>query len=265
MKPVRSSFKEVGKMKSSAKSILKQAAVAESGQAKAIITKQPLKKTSAAETEKLWLEDGTLNPQTKLISPEKQIELKSVRQQIIDQAKKDAERLKQQGYQAGEAAGQKAGYQAGYQKGLSAGQQAAEKITAQAEKNMQTAMTTTQKYVLERKRELMQFVIKMAETLVKKELDQDPTAINAILQPILLQMQQPEQLLIIRAHPRYHQQLERQMKLEKQKLPGFRYLILDDADKSAYQVSVESDEGLTSFDLGQELERFLQQAEKQVI
>jgi flagellar assembly protein FliH len=242
-------------MKSSAKSILKQAAVAESGQAKAIITKQPLKNQSADKTESLWLKDGTLNPQTKLISPEKQLELKSVRQQIIDQAKKDAERLKQQGYQTGEADGQKAGYQAGYQKGLSAGQQAAEKLTAQAEKNMQTAMTTTRKYVLERKRELMQFVIKMAETLVKKELDQDPTAINAILQPILLQMQQP-------AHPRYHQQLERQMKLEKQKLPGFRYLILDDADKSAYQVSVESDEGVTTFDLSKELERFLKQAER---
>ncbi|KRM05951.1 MAG: FliH/SctL family protein [Liquorilactobacillus ghanensis] len=249
-------------MKLSAKSILKQAAVAESGQAKAIITKQPQKEKSATADEKLWLEDGTLNPQTNLISSEKKVELKSIRQQVLDQAHQDAEKLKKQGYQAGNAAGQKAGYQAGYQKGLAAGQKLAEQLTVQAKQNVKYSLTAAHDYVVDKQAELMKFAVEMAEVLVKRKLDQDPAAISALLEPMLLKMQQPEQLLTIHAHPRYHQQLERQMKLEKQKLPGFRYLILDDADKSAYQVSVESDEGLTSFDLAQELERFLQQTEK---
>lgn len=249
-------------MKLSAKSILKQAAVAESGQAKAIITKRPQKEKSATADKKLWLEDGTLNPQTNLISSEKKVELKSIRQQVLDQAHQDAEKLKKQGYQAGNAAGQKAGYQAGYQKGLAAGQKLAEQLTVQAKQNVKYSLTAAHDYVVDKQAELMKFAVEMAEVLVKRKLDQDPAAISALLEPMLLKMQQPEQLLTIHAHPRYHQQLERQMKLEKQKLPGFRYLILDDADKSAYQVSVESDEGLTSFDLAQELERFLQQTEK---
>jgi flagellar assembly protein FliH len=245
-------------MKSSS-SVLKQPYVRETTESKEIITRQIVKK-SKEDNDDLWLKDGRLNPHTAKIPPEKLTEFQAIQEKITSQAQKAAEKLKQKGYQEGYTAGKEAGYQDGYQQGSKEGRLLAEKLTNQAKQNFQNSLTRANQYTTDKQNEIVTFAVKMAEILIKKELDLEPAVIKEILKTMLLKIKKTDQMLIIRAHPRYHQQLEKQLRLEKKNLPNLRYLILDDFDKSEYQVTVETDGAILSFDLARELERFLQQA-----
>lgn len=247
-------------MKSSS-SVLKQPCVRETADSKEIVTRQIVKK-SKKDDDDLWLKDGRLNPDTTKVPPGKITEFQAIQAKITVQAQKAAEELKQKGYQEGYEAGKKAGYQAGFQQGSKEGRLLADKLTNQAKQNFQNSLASANQYTTDKQNEIVAFAVKMAEILIKRDLDLDPTVIKGILKTMLLKIKKPDQMLIIRAHPRYHQQVEKQLQLEKQNLPNLRYLILDDFDKSEYQVSVETDGAILSFDLAKELERFLRQTKK---
>ncbi|WP_281165318.1 FliH/SctL family protein [Liquorilactobacillus sicerae] len=244
-------------MKSLNNNVLKNSNVTETVDSKTIVTRRLPIKSKHNNADLIWLKDGNLNPQTNQLPKEKVDEFLEIQDKVIAQAKKVAEKLKQKGYDDGFAEGKKTGYQEGYQSGSYEGRKLTEKLTNQAKQNLQTALDTAEQYSLEKQTELIGFAMKMAEILIKKELDINPDTIKNILQPILLRIRQPDQMLIIKAHPRYHQQIEKQMKIEKEKLPNMRYLILDDFEYSAYQVTVETDTAILSFDLAKELTRFL--------
>lgn len=255
----RSLFKEVVKMKLSNNNVLKNSYIKETSKAKTIVTRQLVTKSKHNDASLIWLKDGRLNPQTNQLPKEKIDEFLEIQDKVIVQAKKAAEQLKQKGYNDGFAKGKKTGYQEGYQNGSQEGRALTEKLTKQAEQNLQTALNAANQYSVTKQNELIDFAMKMAEILIKKKLDLDPATIKNILQPLLLKIRQPDQMLIIKAHPRYHQQIEKQMKIELNKLPNMRYLILDDFEYSAYQVTVETDAAVLSFDLEKELTRFLKQ------
>lgn len=117
-------------------------------------------------------------------------------------------------------------------------------------------------YLQEKQQELLQFSVQMAQELIRTQLDFDDATILNIIEPILLKLEKPEQLLVVRANEKYHDLLVEKMETKKQEMPSMRYLVLKDATMDPYNLTVESEEALATFDLEEELHRFLQQLAK---
>jgi len=110
-------------------------------------------------------------------------------------------------------------------------------------------------YLKEQKESIVKYGIKLAEVLLQAELKQEPKRILALLEPILFELEKPDQVIIIKAHSRYHQALNQRLEIMKQN-SNVRYAILDDNSLDLDKVTVESDEALLTLDIHEELDNY---------
>lgn len=181
---------------------------------------------------------------------------------IKEEAQQESQLLKETAYQEAYAKGEKEGYETGFQQGMTQAQEEGRSILALAQSNMEALLQASQQYVIDKKEAWTKKSIEMAQALIQKQFELDETTILAVLEPMWLAIEQPDQLLIIRTHPQHFAVLNEEMKTRKAEMPNFRYVILKEQHYTPYQVEVESDEMLLTFDLEEELQRFLEQLKK---
>ena len=233
--------------------VVKQGALL-NGKKAPIVTAQPKKHHQQADL----LADGNLTPEElelKRQSKRQEAKLNQLRSEIISQAQAEAQQIKDRAHQAGFESGQKAGYEAGYQEGLTEGNKVASEIVNQAQANLEAANKEVKDFVQTEKQAIINYGIKMAEVLLKSELKADSSKILALLEPILFELEKPDQVIIFKAHSRYHQDLNQRLEIMKQN-SNVRYAILDDNSLGVDKVVVESDEALLTLDIHEELENY---------
>lgn len=233
--------------------VVKQGALL-NGKKAPIVTAQPKKHHQQADL----LADGNLTPEElelKRQSKRQEAKLNQLRSEIISQAQAEGQQIKDQAHQAGFESGQKAGYEAGYQEGLTEGNKVAAEIVNQAQANLEAANKEVKDFVQTEKQAIINYGIKMAEVLLKSELKADSSKILALLEPILFELEKPDQVIIVKAHSRYHQDLNQRLEIMKQN-SNVRYAILDDNSLGVDKVVVESDEALLTLDIHEELENY---------
>lgn len=229
--------------------VVKQGALL-NGKKAPIVTAQPKKQHKKADL----LADGNLTPEElelKRQTKRQEAKLNQLRSEIISQA----QQIKDQAQQTGFESGQKAGYEAGYQEGLTEGNKVAAEIINQAQANLEAANKEVKDFVQTEKQAIINYGIKMAEVLLKSELKADSSKILALLEPILFELEKPDQVIIVKAHSRYHQDLNQRLEIMKQN-SNVRYAILDDNSLGVDKVVVESDEALLTLDIHEELENY---------
>lgn len=183
-------------------------------------------------------------------------------QQILEEAQLESEQIKKVAYQAAFEQGEKAGNQAGYQAGIEQATVTAHGLLQTAQANAEAIFEESQKYVQEKKSEWTEAVVQMAEALIKKQFSVDEQTILAVLEPLWLEIEQPDQMLLVRTHPDHVQVLKERLEEKKKEISHFRYVVLKEESYHPYQVEIESDEMLLTFDLEKELHTFLQQLKK---
>lgn len=182
--------------------------------------------------------------------------------QLKQNAESEAELLRTEAQQTGLAEGYDQGYQQGHNEGTQAAKQESEELFAQAKHSLQEAIESSKVYVQEKRQEIVQLSVEMAQELIQTKLELDKATILQIVEPILIKLEKPDQLLVIRANERYYDLLVEKMEAKKQEMPFLRFLVLKDALMGPYDLSVESDEALATFELEKELQRFLKQLTK---
>ena len=233
--------------------VVKQGALL-NGKKASIVTTQPKKQPPQADV----FADGSLSPEElelKRQSKRQEAKLNQLRSEIISQAQTEAKQIREQAHQTGFESGQKAGYEAGYQEGLTEGNKVATEIVNQAQANLEAANKEVKDFVQTEKQAIINYGIKMAEVLLKSELKADSSKILALLEPILFELEKPDQVIIVKAHSRYHQDLNRRLEIMKQN-SNVRYAILDDNNLGLDKVVVESDEALLTLDIHEELDNY---------
>lgn len=183
-------------------------------------------------------------------------------ERLIQSAQVQCEQIKTTAYEEGFAAGEKAGTENGYQIGMEHAAVVARDLIVNAQENAEKMLQESQQYIKDKKQEWTTYSVLMAEALIKKQFEMDEKTILSVLEPLWLEIEEPDQLLVIRTHPQHVSVLQEKMEEKKSELPHFRYVILKQPDYSPYQVELESDSMLLTFDLQEELQQFLDQLKK---
>ncbi|WP_034988384.1 FliH/SctL family protein [Liquorilactobacillus sucicola] len=239
---------------SSNNNLLKQTNISKNKSAKAIVTKMVAAKPHVKKKKPVYKSANAVD----VLSAEQQKSMEIIRQKILGSAKEEAAKIKEEAYQQAK----ETGYQDGYQEGLLEGEKAAQELIEEAKNNLAETIAGTKNYVTAEKNKIISFAVEMAEILVKHELDMDSEKLLPLLDPILFKLEKPDQVITIHANPRYHDALVKKMEAKKKEVANLRYIVLDNAKLSQYEVTVESTESLETFDLQEELQKFLQQIQE---
>lgn len=265
-------------------SVLKGVQMNEANQSTSIVTILPVVATTKIASAPLPNEELSLKKrqkQAELAAKEKEAvriaaeleKINHLREKILTGAKEEAERIlqaaqvesqqmRETAYQEAFESGEKAGTEVGYQTGMEHAAVIARDLIQNAQENVEQLLAESQQYVQDKKEEWTKYSLLMAEALIKKQFELDEQTILSVLEPLWLEIEQPDQLLVIRTHPQHVAILKEKMEEKKKELMHFRYVILKEKDYSLYQVELESDAMLLTFDLQEELEQFLNQLKK---
>ncbi|KRM96869.1 flagellar assembly protein FliH [Liquorilactobacillus aquaticus DSM 21051] len=240
-------------MQLSNNNLLKQTSISKNKSSKSIVTKAVAK--PHAKKKKRSPKDAF---NTSELSASQQKSMEIIRQKILGNAKEEAARIKETAYQQAK----EEGYQDGYQAGELEGKKAAQELTEQAKRNLAETIDSTKQYVAAERNRIISFAIEMTEILVKHELDKNSEELLPLLDPILFKLEKPDQVITIHANPRYHEVLVKKMEAKKRETANLRYIVLDNLKLSPYEITVESTESFETFDLQEELRKFLQQIQE---
>lgn len=258
-------------------SLLKSVEIDKSTAPKSIVTQlpvTPLKKEGiVANKKRSKIVNEKLHKEQVIIESMKEEILGQANQTaetLVEEARVQAELLKQNAMQEieelkkiAEEKGYQDGQQVGHLQGLDQARIEVEEIFQQARASYGEAIQTSEAYLKEKRHEIVRSSIEIAQALIQTQFEMDKKTILAIVEPILLKMEKPEQLIIIRANPSHYDVLSEKMEQKKQEIPTLRYLVLKNAAKGIQDFSVESDEMLATFELEEELDRFLNQLLKE--
>lgn len=182
-------------------------------------------------------------------------ELKQLKADMLKTARQEAQQLKEAAYQTGYKRGQVEGYAAAQEEG----QQQMDVLIKQAQENVLQSVEEVQEYKTGKQSEIKQFAIRMAEVLLKTQLELQPEKIVSVLAPLLFELEKPDEVILLWANSQYHAALDKKLTEIKSEVPDLRYIIFDDDSLDALQLKIESNEKVLVVDLQQELEGFLKQ------
>lgn len=255
-------------------SLLKNANVTQNTQTKSIVTKAevPVQPQNQTFRESLPKE---LSPEEKarIIQKIEEREMQRIaeeRQQILTQtqteiramketAKIEIEQLKEQAYAQAFEEGREQGEEAGYQEGLNQANQDTSHWLDEARQSAEKISEENLEYLQSMREKLIEFTTQLAGQLIQKQLTLEPETILAIVEPMLQKNEKPDQLVTVRASAQYYSVLVDYLEQKKLEQPGFRYIVLKDPRLSAYEISVDTDESLLTFQLEDELQLYLKQ------
>ncbi len=240
-------------------SIVKLSSVTE-GDEKEIVTKVVEKKEP---------EDSLPNEEQLLISrterklarerEEHRRKLDQMERETIEKANAEAEQIREDARKQGYDDGQQSGYQDGYQAGL----KIAQKVIEQEKNNLNQANDDCQKFAREKEEDLRKFAIRLTEILIKKQLDVDASTITSILAPVFMELEKPDEMIIVRANSRYKQPLIDRLDKMHKEVPNLRYSVLEDEGLEPYTVKIESSESFITVDIKEDLEKFLKSLDEE--
>lgn len=131
------------------------------------------------------------------------------------------------------------------------------KVIEQEKSNLNQANEDCQKLAKEKEEDLRKFAIKLSEILIKKQLDVDASTITNILAPVFMELEKPDEMIIVRANACYKQPLIDRLDKMHKEVPNLRYSVLEDEGLEPYTVKIESNESFITVDIKEDLEKFL--------
>lgn len=133
------------------------------------------------------------------------------------QIEQEAENVQIQAHQLGLAEGHEQGFQQGHEEGMQKVQEEAEHLFIQAKESLQEAIESSAIYVQEKRQEIIQLSVEMTQELIQTKLEIDNETILKIVEPILIKLEKPDQLIVIRANARYYDLLVEKWNPENKK------------------------------------------------
>lgn len=185
--------------------------------------------------------------------------LAQMEEEVIGRANAEAERIREEARSQGYDDGHQAGYQDGYQAGLNI----AQKVIEQEKGNLEQANDDCLRFAREKEAEMRKFAVRLAEILVRKQLDIDASTVTSVLAPVFMELEKPDEMIIVRANARYKEPLTNRMEKMHQEVPNLRYSVLEDEGLDPYTVKIESNESFITVDVKEDLEKFLKSLDEE--
>jgi flagellar assembly protein FliH len=160
---------------------------------------------------------------------------------ILAKAREQGENLKKLAYEEGK----EAGFQAGYDDGLSRGQAEIEELCQQKKTVIKDLQETQQKIYRESEEVLVRLAFTIAEQVIKKQVELDPTTVNEVVKSVLKEAHAGKSYLLF-VNP---QNLEEVLRIKEELMPfippGATLQVLADPEVTCGGCRLETDLGFT--------------------
>ncbi|WP_028273861.1 FliH/SctL family protein [Atopococcus tabaci] len=228
------------------------------------LIEEPEEVQMAAEEE---VDDASLQPahirearlESEAILQEATIESKH----LVEAAQKEAEQLREAAQEEGYQTGLQTGYQEGLQKGFAEGMEQAQKdierMKLEAKQLLQEAHEEIQRYQSEKKDELLDLAVKMAEKLIHNQLEESRDGILELAKPYLYQLDKEEEYVTLTVHPNQLAFVRDHLDDVKAIAPGTRFMVLPDADLETDGVMIESSRAVVDLQVKKQLDGMLKE------
>lgn len=184
-------------------------------------------------------------------------------QQLLETAQKQAEELKQsaqaEGYELGQQTGYQEGFERGLQEGLEKARQESESMKQHALQIIQEAHAEIQQYQSQKKDELLELAVRMAEKLVHDQLEQSRDGVLSMAKPFLYQLDKEEEFVTLSVHPDSVSIVKEHLDEVKAINPGTRFMVLPDADLEEHGLIIESTRAVVDLQIKKQLDAMLKE------
>ncbi len=260
---VRSSWEEVIKILSSyknKKNVIKSSNVKKENPEEALVDiatelTRNIKRENIGQEESLKENTGLDFEENKdTILSEYRKELEVERQELIADAEKEIESLKEEAQAAGFQEGQTQGYQLGRQEGyesiLGQAQEEAEEIKARMQKEAQDYVDG---YLKKNRNNIIDLALTMAESIVYYEIDKSDTGLIDLLDKHVDGYMEVESI-IIRCHPKAKEQIVKHLDRLEEKSPATKFFLISDSKLAEHDLILESEDQVIDLDIEKQIE-----------
>lgn len=242
-------------MQLSNKNFVKHAQVTQAVASKEIVTK--VKEKVVVPTFLPQLDESLeLTESAQLLRIEQQ-KIDQMRQSMLQDIQERAKQSEAEAFEKGYQEGLTQGQEQGYLQGLEQAKAEASHYTELAKSNLQEANQEIQADIKQQTQQLVQFSIKLAETLTEVTIDTNTEVIaNKIIQ-FIEELDHPQELVIVRVHANQVEAVRQAIKEQQSAWPHAKISVLKEVNLTEYDYSIETDDDFTLFDLKTELTKFL--------
>lgn len=182
-------------------------------------------------------------------------------EQLMAAAREEAETIRQQaqseGFQSGQQEGLEAGYAAGYQEGTEKALEESAHLKEQAYQLIQQAHEEIHRYQMEKKSELLELAVHMAEKIVHLQIDAADEGVLKAAEPYLYQLEKDEELVTLTVHPDSFEQVKAHLDRVKAISPETRFLVVADPKLEERGLIIESSRAVVDLQIKKQLDAMI--------
>lgn len=155
-------------------------------------------------------------------------EIKKETEVLKIEAGKAKEKALKSGYQEGEKAGYEAGYQSGYEEALSIGSKESARLKDEALKVLNEAQKYASDYYEDKKNELLDLSVGMAEEIVHTTIESSPDKLLELVKPVIHRLKKEDHFITLIVGPEQRSFVESRLQELGKIHPGVRFAVLTD-------------------------------------
>lgn len=182
---------------------------------------------------------------------------------MLEEARAEAEGIKeaaqQSGFEEGTKQGYAEGYTAGFEKALQEGQEEASVLVQNAHSMVQEAEEKLAEYYSEKQDQLIQLAATMAEAIVHQTIDASSEQVLELVKPLLLRMNKTEKLITVTVRPEQADLVQEKLTVLEQKYVEVRFIVLADHTLEKNGCVIETAHNITDFQISKQLEKMVQE------
>lgn len=187
------------------------------------------------------------------ISKEFLVELEHERLCIIEDANKEAEKIKHKAYQDG----YEDGFKSGYEQAINEAKEEAIEIKNNAMNLIKQANDYISEYISENKEKIIRLAADMAETITHFSIDTSQENILALVEPILQQYRKHENI-IITCHPDNSTFIKNKLDKLKNSYPEANFIILKDNSLEKNGCIIENENQIIDLQIKKQINSILE-------
>lgn len=180
------------------------------------------------------------------------------RQEIIAQAIKESDEMRETakatGFASGEEAGQKEGFQQGYEQGMQEALQQAECIKASALALLEEANAIVADYFREQKQNVVSLAAQMAERIIHEKIDGSDEKVMLLVTPLLHRLDREEHFITITVRPEQARVIKKQVHALEAANDGLRFAVLSDKMLEKNGCIIESSHAIIDLQIRKQLD-----------
>lgn len=186
------------------------------------------------------------------------LEMENERNQIINDARIEADKVKLESRKLGYKSGYQEGYKLGYKEAMDKAKIEGQIIKDNALKLIQESEVHVEEYIEENQKRIIELSVDMAESIVNQTIDSSSEDILMLIKPILQNYDKKDNI-IITCHPNKYLYVKKHLGGLEDICPNARFVIMEDANLEENGCTIENEHQLVDLQIKNQIKSILEE------